>query len=141
VTNVRVVFDASVLVRALVDRELAAAEWVEAAARRTIDVAVPALIFVEVAQAFAGYVRSGRVSRPEAVETLALVGDLPLRVHALRTLVGGALHVALERRLSVYDGCYAALAQASGATLVTADRRLAAAVDPSALLPGASPHT
>jgi predicted nucleic acid-binding protein len=35
--------------------------------------------------------------------------------------------VARERELSIYDACYAVLAEGEDAVLVTADRRLAAA--------------
>jgi predicted nucleic acid-binding protein len=41
---------------------------------------------------------------------------------------------ALSSELSVYDACYAVLAEAEDAVLVTADRRLAAAVTEAELL-------
>jgi predicted nucleic acid-binding protein len=37
--------------------------------------------------------------------------------------------------MSVYDACYVVLAQSLGATLVTADRRLARAFPAAALVP------
>jgi predicted nucleic acid-binding protein len=43
----------------------------------------------------------------------------------LAELAAGSLAVALERGLSVYDACYAVVAEVEKAVLVTADRRLA----------------
>ena len=50
-----------------------------------------------------------------------------LEIRPLAPLVGPALVLAVDRGLSLYDGCYLALAEAEQAVLVTADRRLAAA--------------
>ena len=47
-----------------------------------------------------------------------------------------ALVLAREIGLSAYDATYVPLTEATGATLVTADRRLAAAVTRAALIPG-----
>lgn len=52
----------------------------------------------------------------------------------LSALAGPALRLSLDRDLSVYDACYLALAEATGATLVTADRGLAAAATDAVLL-------
>jgi len=71
------------------------------------------------------YVRSRRLEAGDAAEIVEAVLALPLRVAPLGSLVQAALAVASERELSVYDACYVALAEAAGATLVTADARLA----------------
>jgi predicted nucleic acid-binding protein len=100
---------------------------------------VPDLVFAEAANAFRGYARAGQLTEGDARAKLALLTELPLRVASLRTLAGDALVRALELRLSVYDACYVVLADAADATLVTADRQLAAAVPRAAVLPDAHP--
>ena len=120
-------FDASVFVRALVDGEPSAANWLDRAFD-DVEVSVPSLVFAEVGNALAGYVRSASLSRQGAQERLDLVLGLPHRVSDVAELVPAALGVSVARGLSVYDACYAVLAEAEDAVLVTADRRLAAAV-------------
>jgi predicted nucleic acid-binding protein len=102
--------------------------------RRHGSLSVPDLVFAEVVNAFAGYVRASRLSREDALESLDVVLLLPSRVSAVRELAPAALQVAVSRGLSVYDACYAALAEAERAVLVTADRRLAAAVTQAELV-------
>jgi predicted nucleic acid-binding protein len=122
----RAIFDASVFVRALADSEPAAAHWV-GRALDDIEVSVPSLVFAEVGNALAGYVRAARLPARGALKRLEFT-SVPRRVIGLGDLAPSALVVSLERGLSVYDACYAALAEAESAVLVTADRGLAAAV-------------
>lgn len=68
-----------------------------------------------------------------------MVLELPLEVVSLRVLGDAPFALAVARGLSAYDACYAALAEASGAVLVTADVELAGAMRRSALLPDAAP--
>lgn len=86
-----------------------------------------------------GYVRANAIGIDGARASLRTLVALPLAVVSMRELVETALQVALARDLSAYDACYAALAEASGAVLVTADVDLAGAVRRSALLPDAEP--
>jgi predicted nucleic acid-binding protein len=123
----RAIFDASVFVRALADSEPAAAHWV-GRALDDIEVSVPSLVFAEVGNALAGYVRAARLPARGALKRLEFTVSVPRRVIGLGDLAPSALVVSLERGLSVYDACYAALAEAESAVLVTADRGLAAAV-------------
>jgi predicted nucleic acid-binding protein len=125
---VRVVLDASVVVRALVSANSAAAEWVERLGDEDTVASEPDLLFVEVAQALLGYSRSGLLAADVARSHLEFVRLLPLTVWPSQELTTAAFDVALARSLSVYDACYAALAEAEDAVLVTADRRLASAV-------------
>lgn len=83
--------------------------------------------------------RAGALRAEDARAGLRVVRELPLEVVPARELAGAALEVALARGLTAYDGCHAALAEASGAVLVTADGDLAGAVRRSALLPAAGP--
>lgn len=114
-------------VRGLVDGEPTAAAWIGRAIR-DVEVSVPNLVFAEVGNALAVYVRGARLSRDGALKRLEFTVRVPQSVAELGTLVPAALGVAIERGLSVYDACYVVLAEAQDAVLVTADRRLAAAV-------------
>jgi predicted nucleic acid-binding protein len=64
-----------------------------------------------------------------------------LRVVSVRSLAVDALRLAREIGLSTYDATFVLLSEATGSTLVTADRRLARAVDRAALIPGDEPPT
>lgn len=130
----RAVLDANVIVRGLIARRPNARRWLERVAQREVAAVVPDLVFVEVAQAFAGYVRAGDLTLPTAIRRLEFVRAFPFEVRPLDVLAPAALAVALECGLSVYDACYACLAEAEDAVLVTADQRLAQAVERSELL-------
>jgi predicted nucleic acid-binding protein len=61
--------------------------------------------------------------------------DLELHLeHLSEVLLERAASLALERDMSVYDALYAALAEAAGAPLVTADQELAQKVSGAELL-------
>ncbi len=89
---------------------------------------VPDLFFVECGNALARLVRSRVMDREQARDHLAFVYGLPVQVRSLTDLARHALETALDLQLTVYDACYAVLAQVEGAVLVTADGPLAAAV-------------
>jgi predicted nucleic acid-binding protein len=129
----RAIFDASAFIRALVHGEPAAISWLDRAVEE-VEVSVPDLVFAEVGNALAGYVRAEALASADALEHLEFVVRLPRNVRPTGDLAPGALTLAVSRSLSVYDACYALLAEAEGAVLVTADRRLAAAVSRSELL-------
>jgi predicted nucleic acid-binding protein len=84
-------------------------------------------MWAEVASALRRYVQTGAMTRKHAHEVLAYALGLRLAVRPLRGLAALALDRAVASDLSVYDACYVVLADALGATLVTADRTLAAA--------------
>jgi predicted nucleic acid-binding protein len=81
------------------------------------------------------------MAQEDAGIALRLILELPLRTVSVKTLAADALALAHEIGLSVYDAAYAVLSQATSATLVTADRRLAATVKRAALLPDEGPPT
>ena len=122
------VFDASVFVRAVVRRETPALEWVRRALRREVVVSVPDLVFPEVGNALSLYIRDASLTLSGALRRVAFVHGLPLEVRAHEALIEAAVGLAITRELSLYDACYAVLAEAEDAVLVTADRGLAAAV-------------
>jgi predicted nucleic acid-binding protein len=127
------IFDASVFVRALVEREPRAEEWVDRVFG-DVELSVPSLLFAEVGNALAGYVRSGELPASGADARLEFTLRLPHAVTDVGELVPAALAVAVPRGLSVYDACYVVLAEGQDAPLVTADRRLGAAVRRAELL-------
>ena len=100
---------------------------------------VPDLVYGEVANALLGYVRARQLAAVDADEAMQLILEVPVRVVSLRSLAVDALRLAREIGLSAYDATYVLLTEATGATLVTADRRLAAAVERVALIPNDGP--
>lgn len=128
------VFDASVFVRAVVPLEPSALDWVRRSIGQDVSVAVPALVFAEVGSALCSYARDQTITLDGALRRLAFVLRMPLEVREIEGLAEMAVALAISRGLSVYDACYAVLAEAEDAVLVTADRRLAGAVKRAELL-------
>ncbi|MGH2902613.1 MAG: type II toxin-antitoxin system VapC family toxin [Solirubrobacteraceae bacterium] len=129
-----VVLDASAVLRALVEQQEEAVAWLRAAESGDVQARSPELVFVEVAHGLLRLVRAGRLDELAAVRGAARLLAGRLRVEPLAPLALPALHVARERRITVYDACYAVLAERLAATLVTADRRLADATPNAVLL-------
>lgn len=115
------------LVQAAVEESPAALGWV---ARLEDEVSgyAPELVWLEVASALKRYVQAREIPEPLAQEVLQTVMRVPLNVSPLRPIAPFTLRAALALRVSVYDACYLVLAESLGATVVTADRRLARAV-------------
>ena len=132
-TAASVVLDASALVRAAVDRAPDARAWV-ARLGENVHGHAPDLIWAEVASALRLYVSTNAMTSVLAHEVVTNLVRLDLESHALRELAAPALERALQQRVSVYDACYLVLADALGATLVTADRRLAEAATEADLI-------
>ena len=128
------VLDASVLIRASVDRDDAAREWVASVETGRVRGLAPDLVYAEVAGALSLAARMGLVTPEEGSALLAEAIYLQLQITANRLLAPAALALSLTRAVSVYDAHYLALAEAEGATLVTADRRLAEATERSVLV-------
>ena len=121
--------------RGLVGSEQAAARTRELAHGRA-RAAVPDLFYVEVVNALVKYVRAGRLTSDEAGAALDYVAELPFAPTPCAELAPDAFAIAVDRGVSGYDAMYLALAEATEAVLVTADRRLAAAARRSQLLEG-----
>ena len=90
------------------------------------DVHAPSLVDVEVTQTLRGLVRGGKVDLTVAEEARQDLPWLGIHRHPDSSLLRRAW--ALRDRCTVYDGLYAALAEAVDAALVTRDARLARAV-------------
>lgn len=128
------VFDASVFLRSAMAGDAGAGRWLAAAELGEIRAHAPDLVYVEAANGLRNYVRARLASRADASDALASIVSFPLRVEPIVALVEPALAIALEHGLSAYDATYLALAEATGATLVTADRVLADAATDAVLL-------
>lgn len=119
----RVVLDASVAVNLVVAGPAQLSSRASISGRELV---APALVDTEVLSALARLERAGVLEAPSA--QLALQRWLDLPCERLET-VGLVSHIwALRSRIRIADAHYVALARALDAPLLTADRRLAAAV-------------
>lgn len=84
----------------------------------------PDLVFVEVASIALKRVRRGFSTAPEAAFAVSSVRDLIDEVTPTGDLTDDAFRLAAQAGLSAYDACYVALAEVSGAPVITADERL-----------------
>ncbi len=85
---------------------------------------VPDLFWPEFGNVQWKAVRSGRISRQSAEESIQAMEGTGIATAPSRPLLRDAFAIAATFQRSVYDGVYLALAVASGAPLVTADERL-----------------
>lgn len=120
------VADASVVAPALLDDGRSGANARDALAGRG-SLHAPQLIHSEALSHARRSVRADATQTVLATIGLELLGTLPLTIHDHAPLTPPAWE--LRDRCSAYDAFYVALARALGATLLTADRRLARAVD------------
>lgn len=87
--------------------------------------AAPDLLNAEILHVLRRYERRGVIDAQRSREAIADLSDLPITRYPTMTLLERAW--TLRQNLTAYDAMYAALAEALGAPLVTADGRLAAA--------------
>jgi predicted nucleic acid-binding protein len=121
--TVRVVADSSALVALLVDAG-SDGTW----ATETLmgsDLLAPHLVMFEAANVLRRHERAGLISADQAVQAHADLVDLSLELWPYELVAPRAWE--LKGRLSIYDGAYVAVAELTGATLVTLDRHLAGA--------------
>ena len=123
------VIDASVLVRATIDDDRAALGWLRAVESGQIRGLAPELVWAEYSNALTQCVRHAVVTVGRARGMLEDVLRLSLTTLPIAELALAAFTVSVARGLSAYDASYVVLAEAHDATIVTADRRLAAAYD------------
>ena len=94
---------------------------------------MPELVYAEVGNSLLEYVRADGMNVGDAAAALEIVS--PCRCGPIsRGARAGRARARGETGLSAYDCCYAVLAESLDAPLVTADRRLAAAVPSAELL-------
>ena len=119
----RIVVDASIAVKWVVDEPRTEA----ALALRDEQLIAPALWLAEAANTLWRHVRLGEMTSDEAFARMAELGNAPVASFAIEPHVARALEIAVQINHPVYDCFYLALALHEGITLVTDDRRFAAA--------------
>jgi len=128
----RCIVDASVVVKWYVPENLsdAAARLLAQACSGNLRLFAPDLLFAEVGNVLWKKLRRGELQPAEAARIIrAVTRTFPGRVAQCRPLMPTALRIASACGRSVYDSLYIALAQALGGQLVTADERLANALE------------
>ena len=122
-----IVIDANVAAALLID--LAYSTPARQAVAGTERIFAPDIVVHEFANALWKLVTSGKMTESFAHQALTGLDVLVSNIVAGRTIVHEALRIAVELRHPVYDCFYLALAADRDATLLTADRRLAARVE------------
>jgi predicted nucleic acid-binding protein len=117
-----IILDASVVVDLLIKPPPEIAQLRARLARQRTG-HVPQLLDAEVTQALRRLLLGGRLAPLAARRALRDLAVMRLRRWPHRALLGRAL--ALRDQLSAYDAIYVAMAEATGATLLTRDARLA----------------
>lgn len=126
----RLVVDASVSVKWLVPEEGSDAALTLTTGEHELH--APRLMAAELANALWSKARRGQMEHGKASALMASVSGMPVQWHADEAVGADAVRLALAFDKPVYDFMYLALAQRIGATVVTADRRFANAVAPTA---------
>ena len=93
------------------------------------ELCAPDFVLVEAANVFWKKARSDQMTVAEAVEALSAIDTGAIDLRSTPPLLGRALEMANDIGHPVYDCIYIAAAEAWSAVLITADRRLADAVE------------
>jgi predicted nucleic acid-binding protein len=118
----RVVIDASVVLRLVLDASVEAAAIV-----RSDGLTAPSVIVPEMTNGLATQVRFSGLEAGRAAALMTECLDLPIQLVTDAALSIEALAAAVQLELSAYDAAYVVLAAQLDVPLVTADHRLAAA--------------
>ena len=116
-----IVLDASAAVDLLVEPATQTGA-LRARLREASIVYAPHLMDAEVANALRRKVLQGRIDQLTARRAIRRLGAMRLKLRPHRPLLGRAF--ALRHQLAAYDAIYVAMAEATGATLLTRDARL-----------------
>ncbi|MCI0422475.1 MAG: type II toxin-antitoxin system VapC family toxin [Acidobacteria bacterium] len=128
----RAVIDASVAVKLFVPEELstqARAIFARFASEDGAKLVVPDFFFIECANVFWKWVQRFAYPGRETQAHLRDLASLGLEVIPVEILAEDALLVALAQKITVYDGCYVALAAKLQLSLLTADAKLVAKLE------------
>jgi predicted nucleic acid-binding protein len=90
-----------------------------------VQLSAPSVWEYEVANALKVALIRGRATQAEALDGLGFLRGLGIQLAAFQPLADLSWDLAVERRLSMYDASYLALAQLRGCELCTGDKRLA----------------
>ena len=134
VTAAEIVLDASALLRGLLGESREAEEIVGGVWDGDVQAHAPDLIGPESTHALLRLVRAGRLDVDDARRLADDVERTPLDRHYSLGQAIPAFEFARTTGLSGYDAFYAVLSEMLELPLVTADRKLAAAVDGSVLV-------
>lgn len=132
-TTSEIVLDASAAVTGLLSGKGTASELIGGVASGATSARVPDLFVAEVTNAIAMRVSVTRWPVEQAARALGVILAWPLGIQSCEPLAPAALETADRLGVSAYDAFYAVLAEQLELPLVTADRKLAAAV-PGAVL-------
>jgi predicted nucleic acid-binding protein len=119
-----IVLDASVVVDLLI-RPAEETGALRARVRTASIAYAPHLMDVEVINTLRRHVLNGRIDQISARRAIRRLTAMRLRWWPHKSLLGRAF--ALRDQLTAYDAIYVAMAEATGATLLTRDARLAGA--------------
>ena len=119
-----IILDASAVVDLLVEPAMLTSV-LRARVREASIVYAPHLMDAEVTNALRRKVLQGRLDELTARRAIRRLAAMRLKLWPHRQLLGRAL--ALRHQLSAHDAIYVAMAEVTGATLVTRDARLARA--------------
>jgi predicted nucleic acid-binding protein len=117
-----IVLDASAVVDLLI-KPTAETSGLRARIRAASTVYAPHLMDAEVTNAIRKHILHGRIDQLSARRALRRLAVMRVKLWPHRPFLGRAL--ALRDQLTAYDAIYVAMAEATGATLVTRDARLA----------------
>ncbi|MEH2069605.1 MAG: type II toxin-antitoxin system VapC family toxin [Nostoc sp.] len=95
------------------------------------EIFVPDLFYIECGNIIWKYVRANLYAVADVPGDLATLKNFPLRVVSTADLMADAVSIALNYKISAYDGSYVALSQQVGATLLTLDGKLVKALSTS----------
>ena len=127
--GLRFVIDASVIIKLLVDEPLsdrADRLFEQLAENFESSFFVPDLLYIECANVLWKYTRRFGMTETEAKEKLEEIYSLAVVAIPIVEHLPKALEIAIKNEISVYDGCYIAVAVFVKAPLVTADDKLVA---------------
>jgi len=124
------VVDASVALKWLIDEE----DSEQALSLTEHRLQAPSLIRIEIANALRSISARGRITADQAPGFMTLLQNAPLEiVEPDAALEARMLDLALRLNHPVYDCLYLALAERTGQTLITADRRFLKALEGTGL--------
>lgn len=128
---IRYVVDASIALKWLVPEEDSA--LAERLLGSGAELLGPDLLFAEVCNALWKRVTRGLLLPDHAQSAATQLRSAPIRVHGTAPLLNDALAIAVQHGRTVYDSMYVALASREQGRLVTADRKLYNALQPTPL--------